>query len=125
MSRTSSSKALRRSQSESLAQAMREDESFRVWLSIDNVDAFRLAVVAAWRDGEAVDANPFGDEALNVERLARAAADAVGTSVDTVHDNIAGRLMGMERATSCVRCGDVDYSPTCPSCVLDAGCSIG
>ena len=125
MSRTTRNAAFRRHQSESLAQAMREDESFRVWLSLGNVDTFRLAVVASWRDGEAIDDNPFGDEALNVERLARRAADELGTTIDEVHDNIAGWMMGMDNADACVRCGDDDYHPTCSSCVADAGCAIG
>ena len=97
----------------------------KVWIDVRNVDAFRLAVVAMWRDGETIDLDPFGDEAQNVERLIDEAARVASVDVDDVRDYVAGWLWGMENANACVRCGDVDYHPTCPSCVLDAGCSIG
>ena len=100
------------------------DESTRVWLTIDNVDTFRLALVASWSDAEAIALDGFGDEAQNVERLMEATARTLDTTVDEVIDNVAGRLWGMEQRDDCVRCG-ADYSPVCPSCVIDAGCSIG
>lgn len=97
----------------------------KVWIDVRNVDAFRLAVVAMYRDGEAIDLDPFGDEAMNVERLIIEAADVAQVDAEDVRDYVAGWLWGMDNANACVRCGDDDYHPTCPSCVYDAGCSIG
>lgn len=87
-------------------------------------DRFRLALVRLWAEGEAID-DPDGNGALYVELATRVLARAHGVDEDTVTDYLAGALWGMERHTACVRCGDADYHPTCPSCQIDAGMILG
>ena len=101
------------------------DTGAKVWIDVCNVDSFCLAVVAMHRDGDAIDLDPFGDEAMNVERLILDAADAAQVDADVVREYVAGWLWGIDNADECVRCGERDYTPVCPSCVLDAGCAIG
>lgn len=101
------------------------DDDTRVWLTIGNLDSFRLAVVALYHDADAINGDPEGPEDANALRLIEETARAMDIDVEDVHDHVAGRLMGIDHAEACVRCGDVEYAPVCPSCVLDAGCQIG
>ena len=87
---------------------------------------YRLLLVRGWADGNAIEADPIDSDAARymVAGVEAVAAD-YGVDPDHVWDRIAGTLPTMARRTGCVGCGDLDYVPTCPSCRIDAGVTLG
>ena len=87
---------------------------------------YRQALVRLLVDGEAISADPFdGDAARFVQDRIDALAAAYEIDTDTVIEFLAGSLWGAENAESCISCGWDHYSPTCPSCQIDAGVTLG
>ena len=83
---------------------------------------YRLLVVRAWASSEEIEADPVDSPAARyVETTVAALAAYYAIDPEVVYDYVAGALWGMEHLDECYGCGERDYSPTCPSCQLDAG----